>query len=77
MNRRLLNTVLFVLFVFAGNVFAQVPKAACGKIVHIEKFASNLVEPRNIDIWLPRVMILERNIRFYICTTGKIFMTLR
>jgi predicted alpha/beta superfamily hydrolase len=53
MNRRLLNTVLFVLFISAGNVFAQIPKAACGKIVHIDKFASNLVEPRNIDIWLP------------------------
>ena len=45
--------ILFALLAFAGNAMAQTPQAACGKIVHIEKFQTTLVEPRNVDIWLP------------------------
>jgi predicted alpha/beta superfamily hydrolase len=48
-----MKTMLFALLVFTVNAIAQTPQVACGKIVHIEKFASTLVEPRNVDIWLP------------------------
>lgn len=48
-----MKMMLLTLLVFTGNAMAQTPQAACGKMVHIEKFTSNLVEPRNVDIWLP------------------------
>ena len=37
---------------FAAS-YAQVMTPASGSIKHYEKFKSTLVEPRNIDVWLP------------------------
>lgn len=48
-----MRLLLIVLLIFAGRVMAQTPQVACGKIVHIDKFQTSLVEPRNVDIWLP------------------------
>jgi hypothetical protein len=45
---------LNLLLILSVNLIAQqVQKPICGEIVHIKNFPSKLVEPRNIDIWLP------------------------
>jgi enterochelin esterase-like enzyme len=52
--------MLLALLMVTCNAMAQTPQAACGKIVHIENFASTLVEPRNVDIWLPEGYYSEK-----------------
>jgi enterochelin esterase-like enzyme len=44
---------VLVLMQVALSMNAQVPKVTSGKIDHIENFPSKLIEPRNIDIWVP------------------------
>jgi len=47
----------FIVFAFlllvAGNLWAQLPKVACGTIKRLENFPSKFADPRNVDIWLP------------------------
>jgi len=47
----------FIVFAFlllvTGNLWAQLPKVACGTIKRLENFPSKFVDPRNVDIWLP------------------------
>jgi predicted alpha/beta superfamily hydrolase len=45
--------IIFTFFVMTGLSHAQVPKVAGGSIRRIENFPSKLVEPRNVDVWLP------------------------
>ncbi|MFB9841737.1 alpha/beta hydrolase [Mucilaginibacter ginsenosidivorans] len=52
MAKKLLFTTL-VLISTAANLFAQLPKVACGTVERLEKFQSKFVDPRNVDIWLP------------------------
>jgi len=45
---------LIGILLVVGNMLVQsAPQVACGKIVHLENFKTNLVVPRNVDIWLP------------------------
>ena len=34
-------------------LLAQMPKLSSGKIERMEKFPSDYVDPRNVDVWLP------------------------
>ena len=45
--------VLALLLLVTGNLWAQLPKVACGTIKRLESFPSKFVDPRNVDIWLP------------------------
>jgi predicted alpha/beta superfamily hydrolase len=46
--------ILFIVFLLSSGILtAQTPKVSSGRIDHIENFPSHIVEPRNIDIWLP------------------------
>lgn len=48
------NLLIAIFTLISGIVNAQtVQKVVSGKIDHIEKFQSKLVEPRSVDIWLP------------------------
>ena len=44
-----------LLLLLRASLHAQTPqqKPVAGRIEHIENFASRLVEPRNVDVWLP------------------------
>ncbi|HJP64358.1 MAG TPA: hypothetical protein VJ844_13015, partial [Mucilaginibacter sp.] len=42
-----------LLLLVTGNLWAQLPKVACGTIKRLENFPSKFVDPRNVDIWLP------------------------
>jgi enterochelin esterase-like enzyme len=50
-----MKPILLLLLVFTvGFLMAQsAQQASSGRIDHLENFPSKLVEPRNIDIWLP------------------------
>jgi predicted alpha/beta superfamily hydrolase len=55
MNLLIRHTILFytsLLICFVG-LSQEIPKPSCGQIVHLEKFASQYVSSRNVDIWLP------------------------
>lgn len=52
MTKKLLFTT-FALIWTTVNLFAQLPKVACGTIERLEKFQSKFVDSRNVDIWLP------------------------
>ncbi|GAB4091432.1 alpha/beta hydrolase [Flaviaesturariibacter terrae] len=45
--------LLALCFCIAFCSEAQLPKVSPGKIVRIDSFHSQLVQPRNIDVWLP------------------------
>ena len=46
--------LIFILLFCSANIQAQeIQKVVSGKLIHIEKFPSQYVEARNIDIWLP------------------------
>jgi enterochelin esterase-like enzyme len=49
------NTIVTLAFLvlITGNLYAQLPKVACGTIKRLENFPSKFVDPRNVDIWLP------------------------
>ena len=44
----------FLLSCLYSSAFSQKPVVTEGIIVHLEKFPTKYVEPRNVDIWLPR-----------------------
>jgi predicted alpha/beta superfamily hydrolase len=55
-----MNSWMKQLFIFCSiNLISfvalaqDIPNPSCGQIVHLEKFASNYVTSRNVDIWLP------------------------
>jgi predicted alpha/beta superfamily hydrolase len=49
-----MKKILILAFALSSIVlYAQTPKVSSGRIDHIENFPSHMVEPRNIDIWLP------------------------
>jgi predicted alpha/beta superfamily hydrolase len=55
MNSSIRHTILFytsLLICFVG-LSQEIPNPSCGQIVHLEKFASQYVSSRNVDIWLP------------------------
>jgi enterochelin esterase-like enzyme len=43
---------IFLLFI-PLSLFAQFATPSVGRLVHIEKFQSKYVVPRNVDVWLP------------------------
>jgi len=43
----------FLFLTLVNLAHAQLPKVAAGSIKRIENFASNYVNARNIDVWLP------------------------
>ena len=67
--------VCLFLFVNQFNVFAQLPTPSSGRIVRIENFSSMHVPARNVDVWLPDNYTPTKNMRYYICTMGKCFLT--
>lgn len=48
------------MFLFFGNMEAQIPHSSVGKIVRIDSFLSKFVTPRNIDVWLPEGYTKEK-----------------
>jgi predicted alpha/beta superfamily hydrolase len=44
---------LFIIIFISNNLIAQMPTLSYGKIERIQSFASEHIEPRNVDIWLP------------------------
>lgn len=47
------NYLLMILFLTGINARAQTPTPASGRVVHIEKFPSQYIAARNVDVWLP------------------------
>lgn len=52
-NHSMKKVLVTLLISIASNAIAQVPKPCEGKIIRYEHFTSQLVDARNIDVWLP------------------------
>lgn len=47
------TTLLFLLLLFALQIIAQPINVSSGKIERLEKYKSQFVDTRNVDVWLP------------------------
>jgi predicted alpha/beta superfamily hydrolase len=46
-------TILILVGLAGVKLFGQIPSVSSGKIVRLESFPSDYVNPRNVDVWLP------------------------
>lgn len=53
MSKKFAFSIAAFLVLVTGDLFAQLPKVACGTVERLENFRSEFVGPRNVDIWLP------------------------
>jgi len=51
--RSLFTFFTFLCIGFPFLLHAQVPKPSQGSIIHLDQFPSRIVQPRNVDIWVP------------------------
>ena len=64
----------FILF-YCTILHAQAPAVSTGTIKHFEKFQSQYVDARNVDVWLPEGYDKVKNKTFYRALGGGIEFT--